>query len=853
MEQQNFGNSKGYQVIADRIGHVGNRYESYEVREIFVAGICDLPLKIQTDWVPRETAQAKVRERLKQRPVTEIVAVGGFGKSWLAAWAYHEFEGSYDQRLWVKFSEERWQEAFSFDRFARGILQEIGRPLKDPKISPKHLLSELIYRLSEPNNPRKVLIVMDNMESLRQTDDWTLFQKFLTDFEAEGLFSRVLVTTKLEAVTESPILLEGLTVKEGIAFLQRQRLIGNQLDALVHLTEGHPLLLKLAATWVRETEESEVDEQTITFFRRLFEGYEPKGGERIETNVELVFEKVFTALPEYLQTLLKQVSVYRIPFGLEMAQAMGETIRIEDLQDLVRRALLVAEGEKFTLHPLIVALVKKKLLIELQLQSHIQAQGYYQFNYQPWDGTIASCQEGLEAFHHAFKLGWYSTAYEFLRHRAGLLQQIGYRRELLQLYRMLAESWQTNSDEVESRALIEIWNSLGNLSRSLNDYLPAASAHRKAQEISRHLPCRKGEAISLNGLGLVYHDLAQYEEATDFYQQSRDISCEIGDRLGEADSLGNLGLIYDVRGQYREAISSHQRSLILHSEIGDRLGEANDLGNLGLAHHALGKHRQAIGFHRQSLAIKREIGNRNGEATSLNSLGLAYHALGEYQQAIDFHRQSLAIKREIGNRSGTANSMGNLGNAFYDLGQYQKARDLYQQSLAISSEIGDRRNSIYALNGLGLVYRSSGFPKKAIDSHQESITIAHEIGDYKGEANSHWSLSILYQWRGQLKHAMHHRHQAYQLWREMQLPLAATPLHNLLNLVHRYLGNDWAEELLNSERKITWLYLSLGYLFFILRTFLSPLIYFQKSIRINPLLFWFTIGISLSLLIAWLL
>ena len=57
--------------------------------------------------------------------------MGGFGKSWLAAWAYAELGRDFDKRLWVNFRRDLWQD-YGFDRFARWVLQEIGFPQKDP-------------------------------------------------------------------------------------------------------------------------------------------------------------------------------------------------------------------------------------------------------------------------------------------------------------------------------------------------------------------------------------------------------------------------------------------------------------------------------------------------------------------------------------------------------------------------------------------------------------------------------------------------------------------------------------------------------------------------------------------------
>jgi len=66
------------------------------------------------------------------------------------------------------------------------------------------------------------------------------------------------------------------------------------------------------------------------------------------------------------------------------------------------------------------------------------------------------------------------------------------------------------------------------------------------------------------------------------------------------------------------------------------------------------------------------------------------------------------------------------------------------------------------------------------------------------------------------------------------------------------LGDDWAEQLIASEKMIAWFNLPLGYLLFLLRKVFSPFTRLQKTLKIYPLVFWFGFGLALILLTAWL-
>ena len=183
--------------------------------------------------------QKELQDRLAHNPVTEIVAVGGFGKSWLAAWAYAELGRDFDKRLWVNFRRDLWQD-YGFDRFARWVLQEIGFPQKDPTAKEDLLLRELTYRLNDQNRPVKTLVVMDNLESLRQTSDWPWFEQFLQTWTKQGQAQPgYCVTTRPDSVTAAPLEVGGFSVTEASPW-QREAGKGKLCTGPEYGGEGHP-------------------------------------------------------------------------------------------------------------------------------------------------------------------------------------------------------------------------------------------------------------------------------------------------------------------------------------------------------------------------------------------------------------------------------------------------------------------------------------------------------------------------------------------------------------------------------------------------------------------------------------
>jgi hypothetical protein len=271
-----------------------------------VSGVGGNPLDIENYWVDRPDYQTQLTDRLAQSNVTEIVAAGGFGKSSLASWAYKNRCGDFQRRVWVNFRQGQ-----SFHSFAQHVLQEIDKPNHDPQATEATLLQDLLVRLRDANVPVKTLVVMDQLEAIAQANDWQWFEQFLTKWAADGKVSRVLVTTRSAIPSQNSIDLGGMNVAEGTVFFEREGLTGDRFPELIDLAGGHPLLLKLAATWTRETYGARVDDRAIDFFSKLFanDQLDPKAG------VETIFGLIFGALPIGLQDLLCGVSVYR-GFGI---------------------------------------------------------------------------------------------------------------------------------------------------------------------------------------------------------------------------------------------------------------------------------------------------------------------------------------------------------------------------------------------------------------------------------------------------------------------------------------------------------------------------------------------------------
>jgi tetratricopeptide (TPR) repeat protein len=537
--------------------------------------------------------------------------------------------------VWVSFGQPK-----TFDRVARWILQEIGFPNKDPQVNEETLLCELMIRLNDPNTPVKTLVILDQLEALADSSDRPWFEQFLSQWAEHGKESRVLVTTRSQILSQDSIALTGMDVGEGSEFLTREGLKGDRFSDLITLAKGHPLLLKLAASWTIETYDARVDDRAIDFFTKLFKNYtgDPKAG------VSAIFSVIFEALSPALQELLCRISVYLLPIEGAMAEAMEGTS--EDLGILAGQGLLLLQGVDYVLHPLVAGLVRSRVTEAVRRDGHERAIVFYEANYQDWDETIESCREELEGFYHACELGQYQRAYWILDRCYKTLDLAGEWQSLLPLYERLTCEWKA-ADETEAKNLGWAWTRSGNLRLGMGDIELAITCHLKAQRIFDRLELPEEKGTVLLHLGNAYLCLDDYPKAFDFYSQCYELAQAMDAKGGSSAALSGLGNVAIYMGDYPKAIYFCSQSMKIKEAINDKRGISICLNNLGISYAALSDYPKALDFHSQSMEINRTIGDKNGMATSLFNMARIQVKLCDHTNALQNCQKAKAICEEL--------------------------------------------------------------------------------------------------------------------------------------------------------------------------------------------------------------
>jgi tetratricopeptide (TPR) repeat protein len=720
------------------------------------------PPKSLAYWQGRIEEIANLKQWLNNQnvPLIGIEGIGGTGKSMLATKIYEDEEiAGFRKRFWADVSD-----GVIFTDLATQVLKEFGYGVPDQE-------TELIQALVKCLKSDEYLLVIDNLESLLQTDGlWgsQFYEDFFKTWVEYGGKSTVIVTSR-----ERPkfpkrwqwLPLSGLKVEEGVALLRALGIHGD-LAEFVKLVDGYPLLLRFVADLLIEEYPQDpnlkrLESLGLGNLRQLLTDNKVVGQHRLENvGMVLVLEASFERLSELQKSLLQNISVYRGAVNSKTAVAVclgnSETQIEDELRNLVKRSFLseklIDDCRWFEFQPVVLEYVRYKA--GDQTEAHQKAISYYQSiaKQSLWQ-TKDDIQEHLEIFYHFYQLADYDSAFEAIRHCNDFLTLRGYYANQVELYGQLVNKW-SEIDNRQNWHYLASLTSLGSAYKSLGQYERAIAFHQQSLDIAIEMEDRKSEAISLESLGLTYHELQQYKRAVELHQNSLDIAVEMKDRKGEGDSLNNLGLSYCFLNEYERAIDFLQQSLDIAVEMKDRKGEGSTLNNLGLIYNGLRQYKRAIEYFQQSLDIAKEIGYRLDESNSLFNLGVAYYSLGEYQKAIAFYQQSLDIFKEIGDIQGESISLNGLGNAYRSLGQYERAIAFFQQSLDIKKEIGDIQGESVSLNNLGEIYNKLGQYKKAIEYYQQSLDIKREIGNVQGESISLNGLGNVYKAMGNYKQAI---------------------------------------------------------------------------------------------------
>ncbi|MBD2665228.1 tetratricopeptide repeat protein [Richelia sinica FACHB-800] len=693
-------------------------------------------------WHGRENEVAKIQNwlNLPNIKLIGVTAAGGFGKSTLVGKIFDNLQ-NFDHKIWTSFSQ-----AYPFGIWGRWVLEQLKQPAPERD-------EELLIALCNCLQKGRYLLVWDNLETLlTDNGQWqdAAYGEFLLRWFGSNSPSVILVTSREKPTLPNNTLsyskwldLPGLATDAGVALLRNLQVEGSDLDLqnFVQRVNGHPLLIKLVAGLLLD-EQEELKELKQNLFAILgLHRDDP------EASIGKILDASIKRLSPKLQTLLLNVSVYRLAFDESAAAALiNEQITTAELRQLAKRSLLQEKKQegvwKFQFQPLIQSYLQQRP--EDRTQAHELAIAYYtqrrKLQLEP-DDNLQAVTEYLEIFHHYCELGQYAEAFssvfyaennhddcdEFLRKRY-------YNAVRLTLYERLITEWQSPKEN-EKRFFSDALKVYGDVLQFLDRRDEALSHYEQALSFYREIGARLGEANTLKAIGDVLQFLDRRDEALSRYEQALSFYREIGARLGEANTLKAIGDVLQFLKRSNEALSRYEQALSFYRDTGSRLGEANTLKAIGDVLQFLDRRDEALSRYEQALSFYREIGDRLGEANTLKAIGDVLQFLKRSNEALSRYEQALSFYRDTGSRLGEANTLKAIGDVLQFLDRRDEALSRYEQALSFYREIGDRLGEANTLQAIGDVLQFLDRRDEALSRYEQALSFYRDTGSRLGEAN----------------------------------------------------------------------------------------------------------------------
>lgn len=690
----------------------------------------------------------KIRQWLLEEQVRLIgtFAAGGYGKSSLIAYLYQRIDGFQD-KFWANF-----QEPVGFRTFGLWLGRKIKGDeayVKTYKQFLKTLTDEkLVTELTNWLAKSRYLLVMDNLESLLEHSSWDSYKNFLQKWSVRGSGGAILITSQ-EKLDLDPnnrcrwLNLLGLPIESGINLLKSLGIQGSepQLEKFVEIAEGHPLLLTLSASWIKQfksdakVEIHTLGDSDLTLFEEIVG--EHRGNP--SASVGKVLEKSIRGMSQQMQTLITNASVFRHPFSLKMAQAISsDNIKESKIRlHLIQRSLLIEQRSNgktlFRFQPLIQRYTRFLLRKEGNLTKvHQLAVVYYENELKRFSRSLGKrinltetqeeeLLELLEIIYHRCEIGQaeYATGF-FANNFDEVLNRLGYFEILQDYYQMLINKLEIKNLK-NPQVLASCWGNLSAVYIHQGKYQKSIDAAMSAQEISREIGYLLGEALCLDRIGAAYDFQGKTDLAISYAEKALEVAKKIkSPDLDEAIFLSNLARYYDSSKQYEKAIQAFQKTLKIFQRAKDRRKEALILKCLGNAYYRLGlviaspknvkekNHQEARYFYERALSIARNIGDRNTMASILLDLGTLFSKQKDFLKAVEYQEQALDIFRKTGDRRNELTCLIMLAVPYLSRGELSKAFPLLRQAKIIHNELGvplDVRHPLFDLITTRIIFK----------------------------------------------------------------------------------------------------------------------------------------------------
>lgn len=639
--------------------------------------------RLQTDLQPaslspvigRESESASLLLLLKSSRLVTITGQGGVGKSTLAREVMIDFQQRKERAVFVPLVG-----VSVADHIPYVIASELNLDIAHGSDPMEQILAYL--------KSKRILLVLDNFEHL--LDGVIIVEQILKSTTEV----KILATTRerLRVEGEQVFPLQGLQYPENDKdnhdlnvypavdlFVTRARMLipeysptdSMSLVKICQLTEGLPLALELAASWVDSLSLSDIVSEIQNNLDVLAK--DTRLSSLRHGNIRSVFETSWRKLSELEQDVLSRLSIFQGGFTRQAGETVcGATRKI--VSNLVSLSMLKFDQEngRYSIHALLRIYSEEQLKDRGRFVSVQQEHALFFLDLAEISTTYLHGDEQNEWFDRLdVEQDNIRAALSFL------LSNDDLSNEAARLAVSLFWYWRIRSRVVEARTWVD-----QALRVDVGDVNLLAMLHFH----SGHFAWMQGDA----------------ESARKHQMTCIELSATLGDSgvNGKANAHLSLGMTANMEGDFIMAQKYFLNSKQLFEQCGDDWGVAFSQNWLGVSCMRQGKLEDAKSHYQKAESYFRECGDRWALGLMLGSYAWMKLDSGKFDEAGTLAKEALEIREEFGHRHSIMALLDIISQISFQQGKKEEARRLLQSAIEISEEVGNQQLGLKFKNKL---------------------------------------------------------------------------------------------------------------------------------------------------------
>lgn len=664
--------------------------------------------------VPRPEYLDKLRQRLEHERFLVLTGLPGVGKTALAS-SLAQSWAKKGPVFWLSFvpggntSPESLAHQLALFALDQGD-ETVSPILRREKDGPAPPLDRQAGLLAKGLDKPESLLCFDEAHFLsREQGTMSLLERLMKATRAHFL---LISRENLPLPGVGHMLLSGLEAEESSELVKRfgLRLDTQQLERLLHKTEGNAMLLRLAIGYL-------IDQR----------GDAGAFIDHLETRPQVttfLLESVLHELSSSSWELLRLLSVLRRPVDLldakvvDLVQTAWEDFSMRKALDELEQRHLVNEATYASLHPVIRDHVLGELSADPPTAKRIHSLAASLYD-KP-DGDI------VEAAFHFLQAGELERLTEVLATQAENLLARGLGDAALQVVDEALPQVR-NLGTNGAYMLRHLLSLRGELLVSSPRAEEAEIAFREAYALAQQTSLEAGPRIQLvsNLVNALLHR-SRPSEVLEICKENAEIA-ESGGVMA-AQLASHEARAYLMLSKFTEAETTAQRALDLSKgfeNITPRLVfriRASALAIQGIVQHLRREHDAAVVSLREAITAARLAGSQQLEYRTLFNLANIYYDRGDFDSARQSLQEVLAGFRSLGDSFSEARALNSLGSISYVMAELDDALQNAERALEIKQQIGDNQGVVYAKNLKINVLLAAGRVNEALEFARQVVS-----------------------------------------------------------------------------------------------------------------------------------